>query len=245
MENLKTVSRLSAEEIRDEKRDILIELEERKKKNPLSRHKLLRIQKLFHECIARLKCLFGGNRSGKTEGIADYVIRRCLDRPGQRWWAVAESFSDSVNIQQRKIWALLPRNRIKYGSYDEINGFTNRKLLFDNGSLITFKSYDQKREAFQSDDLDGIWLDEEPPSDIYKECRMRLMDRDGEMLISMTSLKGVTELIQGIYEDHEVIESEYCEMVNEELPRIAEKDGAMFFHLWTTENPHIIQYLIR
>jgi len=241
MMNSKIDSTLSAEEIKDEKRDILLELEHRKKANPLDFHKLLRIQQLFHDCISKLKCLFGGNRSGKTEGIADYVIRKCIEKPDQKWWVVGESFSDSVNIQQKKIWALVPRNRIKYGSYDEINGFTNRKLLFDNNSMITFKSYDQKRDAFQSDDLDGIWQDEEPPNDIYKECRMRLLDRDGEMLISMTSLKGVTELIQDIYEDHEVIESKYCEMVNEELPRIAEKDGAMFFHLWTPENPHIVQ----
>ena len=93
--------------------------------------------------------------SGKTEEGSEYVISKCLAKPNQRWWADAESFNDSVNIQQRKIWDLCPKNRIKYGYYNEITGFTNRKLLFDNGSMIIFKSYDQGREKHQGEDLDG------------------------------------------------------------------------------------------
>ena len=49
-----------------------------------------------------MKAIFGGNRSGKTEEGAEYVITKCLENPNQRWWACAETFPDSRDIQQRK-----------------------------------------------------------------------------------------------------------------------------------------------
>lgn len=199
------------------------------------------LQARFHAADARIKGILGGNRSGKTEEGAEYVIRKCLEKPNQKWWACAETFQDSINIQQLKVWQLTPKNRIKYGRYDLINGYTNRKQLFDNGSMITFKSYDQKRESFQGDDIDGIWDDEETPYDIYREQRMRLLDRDGEMIITMTSLKGVTDLIQDVFEDHEVLETMHAPLVDKELPRVVEKNGMKFYLFWTTENPYINQ----
>lgn len=226
---------------RIEAAEILAELEYRKSINPLEFHNLLPMQERFKDDPGKTKCVFGGNRSGKSEGVADYVVNKAIARPGQKIWVVGETFQDSIAIQQLKIWNLCPKNRIKYGQYDQINGFTNRKLLFDNGSLITFKSYDQGAQAFASDDIDLIWNDEEPPSDIYREQRMRLMDRNGEMLISMTSLKGITDLIQDLFEDHEIIESQFAPLVGKDLPRVVEKNGVRFYMLWTTENPHINQ----
>lgn len=234
--------------IKTEEKRLALELAEinyvikkRKYLNPLEFFKPLKYQELFNLCLSRIKCLFGGNRSGKTEEGAAYVILRCLAKPKQRWWACAETFQDSINIQQRKVWDLLPKDQTRYCYYDEVNGFRHNKIIFKNGSRIQFKSYDQKREGMQGEDCDGIWNDEEPPFEIYREQRMRLIDRDGEMIFTMTSLKGVTEVISELYEDHDVVESQFCEALNETLPRVVEKNGATFFMLWTTENPHINQ----
>ncbi len=223
-----------------ELREILAELEYRRRLNPLDFHTLLPIQKRFSEDPAKSKNIFGGNRSGKTEGVADYVTRKAKSKK-LKIWCIAETYQNSIAIQQKKIWELLPKKDIVYGNYDEINGFTNRKVLLRNGTLIVFLSYDQRREAFQSDAVDIIWLDEEPPADIFKECKMRLIDRNGEMLISMTSLKGITELIEEIFDDYDVIESQFAPLVNRDLPRVAEKNGVRFYMLWTTDNPHIDQ----
>lgn len=223
------------------KKRAIAEYRHRKKVNPLFFFEPLDMQKRFRECKAKIKGIFGGNRSGKTEEGAEYVVTKCRNKPKQRWWCSAETFSDSVNIQQRKINELLPVNEIKYGKYDEINGFTNRKLLFKNGSIVIFKSYDQGREAFQGEDLDGIWNDEEPPYEIYREQRMRLLDRDGEMIFTMTSLKGITDLVQEIYEDHDVIEAQHAPLIDKVVPREVDKNGMRFFMLWTTENPYIDQ----
>jgi len=212
----------------------------RKKINPLEFFNHLPLQKLFHNAAGTVKGIFGGNRSGKTEEGAEYVLDKGLKKK-LRIWCVAETFADSVSIQQRKVWELVPKDQIKYGYYDEINGFRNRKLVLKNGTLYIFKSYDQGREAFQGDDIDIIWNDEEPPYDIYREQRMRLIDRNGEMIITMTSINGVTDLVHEIFENHTVIKSEYAPLADKELPRIVEKNGMQFFLFWTTENPYIDQ----
>jgi phage terminase large subunit-like protein len=238
-------NRLLTDEQEREVREILAELEHRRRVNPLSFYEHLPQQRLFHDDPANTRVIYGGNRSGKTSEAAEYVITKALAKPKQRIWAVAETFPDSVGIQQRKIWEICPKNRIKYGRYDDINGFPNRKLKFDNNSLITFKSYDQGTESFAQDDCDLIWFDEEPPLEIWKECRMRLIDRNGEMILSMTSVKGVTDLIADIFEDCDIIKTRHSNILKEDLPVIAEKNGIKFYMLWSTDNPHIDQDRLR
>lgn len=219
---------------------ILAELAERQKRSPLEFLELLPIQRAFDECTSDIILLFGGNRSGKTTPASKKVLTEGLQRR-MKIWVCGETFQDSIAIQQKKINDLVPRDAIKYGSYDEINGYTNRKLLLKNGTLYTFKSYDQGAGAFQSDDIDLIWNDEEPPNDIIKEQRMRLIDRNGRMIISMTSLKGITDLISDLYEDADILERRFAPLVGEELPVRAEKGSTSIFFLWTTDNKYIDQ----
>jgi phage terminase large subunit-like protein len=225
----------------EELRLLCAEIEYRRRMNPLAFYVHLPQQQAFHDDTSTNKCLFGGNRGGKTEELAEYALKKALAKPKQRIWLCSETFSDSVEILQRKVWALVPKNQIAYGHYDDINGFTNRKLKLKNGSLIMFRSYDQGVASFAQDDVDLIGNDEEPPNDIYKEQRMRLIDRNGEMVISMTSTKGVTDLIADIFEDCDVIESRYSPILKENLPVRAEKNGMKFYMLWNTDNPHVDQ----
>jgi phage terminase large subunit-like protein len=67
-------------------------------------------------------------------------------------------------------------------------------------SVLTLKSYDQKRQAFQGTSIEFIWLDEECPDDIYTECVLRTMDTPdlpggGLVLLTFTPLMGLTPLI--------------------------------------------------
>ena len=61
-------------------------------------------------------------------------------------------------------------------------------------SLVGFKSYDQGRRKFQGTAKHLIWLDEEPPEDVYDECMLRLMTTDGMMLCTFTPLLGLTKV---------------------------------------------------
>lgn len=61
-------------------------------------------------------------------------------------------------------------------------------------STATFKSYEQGREKFQSEAVDFLWLDEEPPEDVYNECMTRTTATNGIIYITYTPLKGMTPL---------------------------------------------------
>jgi phage terminase large subunit-like protein len=59
-----------------------------------------------------------------------------------------------------------------------------------------FKSYDQKRQKWQGTKKDAIWLDEEPPMDIYMEAltRTNAVD-DGLLFMTFTPLLGMSEVV--------------------------------------------------
>lgn len=63
-------------------------------------------------------------------------------------------------------------------------------------SKLGFKSYDQKRRAFQGTSKDVIWLDEEPPIEVYGECLMRTMTTNGIVFVTFTPLMGITPFVQ-------------------------------------------------
>src|ERR1039458_8327908 len=146
----------------------------------------------FWESKKKDRTVLGGNRSGKTENVTVYEIKKCLDNPGFDCWAA--TWADmSVPVQQKKFFEKLPKDQtIKYASFSEQRGFTHKIIMFANGSKIRFKTYEQGRESFQGTSKDIILLDEEAPEDIVSECKARLIDRNGEMIRSMTPLDGIT-----------------------------------------------------
>ena len=62
-------------------------------------------------------------------------------------------------------------------------------------STLTFKSYEEGREKFQSTSLDVIWCDEEPPMDVYTECLARIAATGGMIYITFTPLKGKSVVV--------------------------------------------------
>lgn len=67
-------------------------------------------------------------------------------------------------------------------------------------SLIIFKSFDQGREKWQGDTIDGVWFDEEPPEDIYTEGLTRTNAGDGGKggvsLVTFTPLLGMSNVVK-------------------------------------------------
>ncbi len=62
-------------------------------------------------------------------------------------------------------------------------------------SGLGFKSYDQRRQRFQGTAKHVIWLDEEPPADVYDECLLRLMTTNGLMIGTFTPLLGLSSIV--------------------------------------------------
>ncbi len=172
-------------------------------------------QLAFHKCPKRNRWVFGGNRSGKTECGAVEVVYMARgnhpyrkNRPDVLGWVVSLSAQVQRDVAQKKILRYLRRDWIEdivmlSGRKDSpehgIIDFIRVKNVFGGTSVIGFKSCDQGREKFQGASLDFVWFDEEPPQDIYMECRMRVFDRKGDIFGTMTPLKGLTFVYNEIY----------------------------------------------
>ena len=162
----------------------------------------------FHKCQKRNRWVFGGNRSGKTEcGAVESVWMALGTHPYRKnrdnvfGWVVSLTQQVQRDVAQAKILKYLsPRNIVdvimregkksspEYGIIDHIVV----RNAFGGTSKIGFKSCDQGREKFQGTSLDFVWFDEEPPKDVYDECKMRVFDKRGDIFGTMTPLKGLT-----------------------------------------------------
>lgn len=192
---------------------------ERCRKNTLARYntgeKVHRKQLEFHQSEKRNRWVFGGNRSGKTEcGAVEAVwIARGIhpyrkNKENTSGWIVSLTYEVQRDVAQAKIlhylnpdWIeqIIMREGSKASPANGIIDAITVRNVFGGVSRIGFKSCDQGREKFQGASLDYVWFDEEPPHDIYEECRMRILDRCGDMFGTMTPLKGLTWVYDEIY----------------------------------------------
>lgn len=62
-------------------------------------------------------------------------------------------------------------------------------------SQVTFKAYADGREAWQAEELDFIWFDEEPPEDIYIEGITRTNNTMGPVFLTFTPLLGMSSVV--------------------------------------------------
>lgn len=197
---------------------VLLEFQNRKN-NALSSYnkgdKIHKKQLEFHKSTKRNRWAFGGNRSGKTECGAVESVWLALgihpyreNRENVFGWVVSLSTKVQKEVAQDKILKYLDKKYIseiimntgkkaspEYGVIDTIVV----KNVFGGLSRISFKSCEEGREKFQGTSLDFVWFDEEPPEDIYTECRMRVLDKCGDIFGTMTPLKGQTYIYDQIY----------------------------------------------
>ena len=171
-------------------------------------------QLVFHKNQSKNRWVFGGNRSGKTEcGAVETVwlargIHPYKENKPRDGWVVSLSQQVQRDVAQSKILQYLKKEWIedivmisgKKGSATQgVIDTIYVKNVFGNISKIGFKSCDQGREKFQGASLDYVWFDEEPPEDIYMECKMRVLDKCGLIYGTMTPLKGLSWVYNIIY----------------------------------------------
>ena len=172
-------------------------------------------QLAFHRCQKRNRWVFGGNRSGKTEcGAVEAVwLARGIhpyreNRNNVFGWVVSVSYEVQRDVAQSKIlhylnpeWIedVIMHSGTKGSPSTGIIDTIVVRNVFGGLSKIGFKSADQGREKFQGASLDFVWFDEEPPREIYEECKMRVLDKKGDLFGTMTPLKGLTWVYEEIY----------------------------------------------
>jgi phage terminase large subunit-like protein len=228
MANVKTTKKLT----RKQKEELAALLEEKARRQREEKlryyntgtrvhHKQVR----FHQDTRRNRWVLGGNRTGKTvAGAVEAVWRargihpyRKITRP-TKGWVVSLDYNVQRDVAQKEVlrWlnpAWIKDIHVRAGKKDDpenaIIDFIVVESVHGGESIIGFKSCDQGRSKFQGTSLDWVWFDEEPPKEIYDECKMRIIDTRGDIWGTMTPLQGLTWVYESIYmnepKDPEVI----------------------------------------
>ncbi len=190
----------------------------RRESQPLCLYNKTKVHKKqmeFHKCLKRNRWVFGGNRTGKTEcGAVETVwLARGIhpyrkNKPDICCWVVSLSQQVQRDVAQQKVLYYLDKSWIKdvvmvsgskSGMENGVIDYIVVANVFGGTSRIAFKSCEAGREKFQGTSLDFVWFDEEPPHDIYRECAMRVIDREGHLFGTMTPLKRATWVYDEIY----------------------------------------------
>lgn len=212
----------------------------------LSREKYLKHCQFFEAGeIYRERGIFGSNRSGKTTTSAYELALHLTGLYPQWWtgkrfkkpieaWASGDTHKTTRDIVQEKMLGaigslgtgMIPKSciintSIKTGVPDAVETVIVKHT--GGNSILQFKSYDQRREAFQGTAKDYIWLDEEPPEDIYTECVLRTMTTDGLIVLSFTPLKGWTKVVNSYLSDDKAKTKWSVTIPWDDAPHLSEK----------------------
>ena len=203
-------------------RKLAKELERRRKYRVMDFFEPYPKQQEFFGLQKRERLLMAGNQLGKTEAGAfeaachltgQYPVNwtgRRWDRPVKAWFA-GETSLLARDVLQKKLCGE-PGVDVAFGT-----GMVPKEMFVDKPSLargITdaydtiqvrhksggisvgrFKSYEQGRTKFQGETLDFVWLDEEPPMEIYSEALTRVTATKGMVYVTFTPLKGMSDVV--------------------------------------------------
>jgi phage terminase large subunit-like protein len=154
-----------------------------------------------------------------TEGAGGYETVLHLTGLYPHWW-IGRRFPSPVNalvagdtgtttrdILQNKICGPVEKpgtGLIPHASMGETSGRAGVAGAYDivkvkheptgSWSTLQFRSYDQGRVAFQGTEREVVYLDEEPPKDVYDECLLRTMTTNGIVLCTFTPLLGLSDV---------------------------------------------------
>ena len=173
----------------------------------------------FHKSKAKYRWLFGGNRSGKSEGnigfdLCSYALGIHPHRRTPKnatIWAAANSWPlVGKLLWSEKIKTYLPMCQIQSVSWHNKGDSIPAELRLVNGNRIEFKAYEQGRKVFEGRAIDAFYGDEQCKSDsegIWTEIQARLMDKNGFAAQSMTPIihqNWLQERIEGLPDTDQV-----------------------------------------
>lgn len=187
---------------------------------PLRRELYRKHLEFFAAGAERRERLFmAANRVGKTEGVGAYELVLHLTGRYPRWWtgrrfdgpvrcwACGDTGQTTRDILQQKLLGdpdemgtgMVPGELLEGVTRKPVTqavDFAYVKHVSGGRSWVQFKSYEQGRKVFFGQGIHVVWLDEEPPKDVYDECLLRTMTTDGVLMCTFTPLLGVTEVVR-------------------------------------------------
>ncbi len=174
-------------------------------------------------------------------------------RGANNWWVAGDTNQTTRDILQAKLLGKIVREkgddaskpaglgtgmipaaaikatRAKAGSIPNAVETAWIKHVSGGISTVTFKSYEQGREAFQGTEQDGIWLDEECDEGIYNECLIRTMPtgsfKGGITLLTFTPLSGWSDVVAKFLDPEECQKSHsfVIQMGWDDAPHLSEE----------------------
>ncbi|CAB5675514.1 terminase large subunit domain-containing protein [Comamonas aquatica] len=164
-----------------------------------------------------------------TGRYPDWWEGRRFDRP-VRFWAAGKTNETTRDIVQNKLFGpvvgsgtskCFSGTGLVYADCIERVGWKQGvtdladtvyvKHVSGKFSELGLKSYQQGRGSFEGTERDGIWLDEEPPLEVYSECLIRTATTNGIVYITFTPLEGTTGTVMMFLEgEQEAKEEPLC-----------------------------------
>lgn len=171
-------------------------------------------QEQFLASRVKHTAFFAGNRAGKTTVAMVKVILQAIERrrvpehlqrfkthdgPFFCWVACpGEKQLETVILQKIREW--MPKDQLRGGDFDKAYSRSLQILHLANGGWIGFKTYGQDPFLYAGSALHMVLFDEEPPEEIFEECKMRVIDYDGQLAFSMTPTEGLSWMYDKVWE---------------------------------------------
>lgn len=194
------------------------------------------------------RMLTAGNQQGKSDGGA-FEFSVHLDGRYPPWWtgyrfrkpvaawAGATTNKKARDVLQKKLlgkrgrWGtgFVPRDAIlsEPTMSRGLSGLVDTaeiKHISGGISTVQFMSYEMDLSAWESDPIDLLWLDEEPPEAYYDAGQARLTATQGIMYMTFTPLKGVSNVVRRFYPRPNSIDRGYVKMGLKDALHIPESE---------------------
>jgi phage terminase large subunit-like protein len=204
-------------------RAVLAELDRLDSRDRLAKYQPYNKQREFHDAGLKFRerLLMAANRFGKTQcGAAemayhltgrypDWWVGKRFDKPIRAWAAGVTNESTRDVVQDKLIgppgrseeWGTGFIPGAALGDISPARGVPNLidtvsvKHVSGGTSSLQFKSYERGREKWQGAALEVLWLDEEPPLDIYTEGLTRTNETGGIVYLTFTPLLGMSDVV--------------------------------------------------
>lgn len=151
---------------------------------------------------AKILCLFGGNRAGKTEWCIKRAMQLLATEENVDVLFLQNNDLSSKQLHQKTAWKYMPpewrnlrRNQEGNIKYDPKNGFSENIFTTPLGGTAIFGNYGQELDKYEGLSFNRIVPDENLSLMWYQSLLRGLATRGGSMTWAFTPIDGMTPAI--------------------------------------------------
>lgn len=228
-----------------------------KKERLYARSKYVKMLQFFEAGgMYKFRLLMAANQVGKTTCLMFEFTCHLIGWYPSWWtgkrfnravkgWVVGDRSKTVKNLSDRLLGEVgvergsgfIPKKHIDFSTLTEATTTSSiitefrAKSNWGGYSNVEFKTSESGRKAFESETVDIIIMDEEPPQDVYGECVTRLVASGGILMMNFTPMMGATDVVNNFCGNDwtDGAKSEYSYMIGcdwEDVPHLDDDDKA-------------------